>query len=98
MNDRRTFFGRFSSLTAALFAGNSIASAQQSTAGQGGMGQMDMRNMQPATGTAPVTPGASPGATSTSPVRVTTLDVADLPFTEDNGVKVFNLVAEPVKQ
>ena len=31
-------------------------------------------------------------------MRVTTLDVADLPFTIDNGVKVFHLVAEPVKQ
>jgi FtsP/CotA-like multicopper oxidase with cupredoxin domain len=31
-------------------------------------------------------------------VAVTTLDVADLPFTMDNGVKVFNLIAEPVKQ
>jgi manganese oxidase len=29
---------------------------------------------------------------------VTSLDIADLPFTLDNGVKVFNLVAEPVKQ
>ena len=29
---------------------------------------------------------------------VQTPDVADLPFTIDNGVKVFNLVAEPVKQ
>jgi hypothetical protein len=33
-----------------------------------------------------------------SPVAVTTLDIGDLPFTTDNGVKVFNLVAEPVKQ
>jgi FtsP/CotA-like multicopper oxidase with cupredoxin domain len=103
MNDRRTFLERFSSLTAALFAG-SKASAQQSTGGQGGMGQMDMRNMQPATGRPPQSgplpfkPGASPGANSTLPVRVTTLDVADLPFTMDNGVKVFSLVAEPVKQ
>ena len=32
------------------------------------------------------------------PVRVQTPDVADLPFTVDNGVKVFHLVAEPVKR
>ena len=38
---------------------------------------------------------AQPGPTS---VPVTTLDVADLPFTMDHGVKVFHLVAEPVKQ
>jgi manganese oxidase len=31
-------------------------------------------------------------------VKVVTPDVADLPFTLDNGVKVFHLVAEPVKQ
>ncbi len=33
-----------------------------------------------------------------SSVPVTTLDVPDLPFTMDGGVKVFKLVAEPVKQ
>src|SRR6476646_6336491 len=30
--------------------------------------------------------------------RVETPDIADLPFTVDNGTKVFNLIAEPVKQ
>src|SRR6476659_8109976 len=33
-----------------------------------------------------------------SPVMVETPDIKDLPFTTANGVKVFNLVAEPVKQ
>jgi manganese oxidase len=32
------------------------------------------------------------------PVPVVTPDIADLPFAMDNGVKVFRLVAEPVKQ
>jgi FtsP/CotA-like multicopper oxidase with cupredoxin domain len=32
------------------------------------------------------------------PVPVVTPDIADLPFAMDNGVKVFQLVAEPVKQ
>jgi hypothetical protein len=32
------------------------------------------------------------------PVPVITPDIADLPYTIDNGVKVFHLVAEPVKQ
>jgi manganese oxidase len=32
------------------------------------------------------------------PVRVVTPDIADLPFAMDNGVKVFQLVAEPVRQ
>lgn len=31
-------------------------------------------------------------------VPVTTLDIGDLPFQIDNGVKIFHLVAEPVKQ
>ncbi len=33
-----------------------------------------------------------------APVPVQTPDIGDLPFTVDNGVKVFHLVAEPVKQ
>jgi manganese oxidase len=32
------------------------------------------------------------------PVRVETPDITDLPFTIDNGTKVFHLIAEPVKQ
>ena len=35
-------------------------------------------------------------AAATQPVL--TPDITDLPFTMDNGVKVFNLIAEPVKQ
>jgi FtsP/CotA-like multicopper oxidase with cupredoxin domain len=37
-------------------------------------------------------------AQSNTPLPVVTPDVADLPFTIDNGVKVFHLIAEPVKQ
>ena len=33
-----------------------------------------------------------------NPARVETPDIADLPFTVDNGTKVFHLIAEPVKQ
>ncbi len=32
------------------------------------------------------------------PIHVATPDIADLPFTVDNGTKVFHLIAEPVKQ
>jgi len=41
-----------------------------------------------------------PGRSSDSggPVPVVTPDIADLPFTMDAGVKVFHLIAEPVKQ
>src|SRR5476651_1091997 len=42
--------------------------------------------------------GLLPAQQAGSQVPVTTLDIGDLPFTFDNGVKVFNLVAEPVKQ
>src|SRR5260370_37658460 len=37
-------------------------------------------------------------AATGSNVRVTSLDIADLPCSVDNGVKVFHLIAEPVKQ
>jgi FtsP/CotA-like multicopper oxidase with cupredoxin domain len=37
-------------------------------------------------------------AAASAPVPVVTPDIPDLPFTMENGVKVFHLVAEPVKQ
>jgi hypothetical protein len=43
-------------------------------------------------------PVAMQPPTAGRPVPVLTPDIADLPFTVDNGVKVFHLVAEPVKQ
>ena len=36
--------------------------------------------------------------TDAQPVLAQTPDIKDLPFTADNGVKVFHLIAEPVKQ
>ena len=42
--------------------------------------------------------GAGAQAELTAAVPVLTPDVADLAFTIDNGVKVFHLTAEPVKQ
>jgi FtsP/CotA-like multicopper oxidase with cupredoxin domain len=71
MNHRRAFLNRISALSAGLFAGKELLSADRET-----------------TTTLPET--VSP--------PVTTLDVGDLPFTWDGGVKVFNLVAEPVQQ
>lgn len=38
------------------------------------------------------------GMSAEPAIRINTPDVADLPYTMDNGVKVFRLVAEPVKQ
>ena len=87
-----------------MFAGRVLLPAQQPKPAQGGMGQMDMQHgtMQHPNATQPaanmrVTPGTGPSGSGT-PVPVTTLDVGDLPFTMDNGIKVFSLVAEPVKQ
>jgi hypothetical protein len=104
-SNRRAFFTKLTSLSASIFAGRNLLSAQQPKPTQGGMGQMEMQhgNMQHPSSTQPaanvqVTPGAGSSSTGTSSVPVTTLDVGDLPFTIENGVKVFNLVAEPVKQ
>src|SRR5260370_33122889 len=101
-SNRRDFFARLSSLSAGLFAGRRILSAQQS---KDGMGQMDMRqgamqqrSMQQPAANVRVTPGAPTSRAATTFVPVTTPDVGDLPFTMDAGIKVFNLVAEPVKQ
>src|SRR5438046_2277550 len=103
MNNRRAFLNRISALSASLFAGRTVLTAQKKS--QAGMDQMDMQhgNMQhsPTSQTLEsgrVTPASRTSGTVASPVPVTTLDVADLPFTMDNGVKVFNLIAEPVKQ
>jgi manganese oxidase len=41
---------------------------------------------------------ATQPAKSQSPAAVVTPDIAELPFAMENGVKVFHLVAEPVKQ
>jgi hypothetical protein len=104
-SNRRAFFTRLTSLSASIFAGRGLLLAQQPKPTQSGMGQMDMQhgNMQHPAGTPPkanvhVTPGTGSSSAGSSPVPVTTPDIPDLPFTIDNGVKVFNLVAEPVKQ
>ncbi len=101
--NRRDFFTRLTSLGAGLWAGRGSMSAQHD---MGQMDHMQHRNMKdgampPPSKTQParevgVTPGK--GAPSAGSVPVVTLDVADLPFRMDNGVKVFNLIAEPVKQ
>jgi len=105
-SNRRAFFTKLTSLSAGIFAGRRLLSAQQTKPTPDSMDQMDMRhgNMQhpstppPATNVRVTPPAKSAASTSHSPVPVTTLDVGDLPFTIDNGIKVFNLIAEPVKQ
>jgi len=89
--NRRDFFSRVTSLAAGLWAGK--AAAQQS---------MEHMHMQP-----PPAPAAKPpsppmripaGDIARGSTPAVTPDIPDLPFTLDNGVKVFHLVAEPVKQ
>ncbi len=99
MNNRRVFFSKLSSLSAGLFAETRLLSAQQKGPQNGAMGQMDMQHTAAPQPTATMRVQAGENAVRGGlPVPVTTLDVGDLPFTTDNGVKVFNLVAEPVKQ
>ena len=104
-SNRRDFFTKLSSLSASIFAGRGLLAAQQTNA-PGGMGQMDHMqhgNMQRPSSTQPATnvrvaAGANTNGSPPRAVLVTTPDIPDLPFTMDNGVKVFNLIAEPVKQ
>ena len=102
MSNRRDFFSKISALSAGLFAGRCAVSGQQNANGQDGMSQMNMQHgTPPGTQTSTklrVMPNQNSSSTNQTPVPVTTLDVGDLPFTLDNGVKVFHLVAEPVKQ
>ncbi len=78
--NRRDFFTKLSSISASIFAGRSLLSAQAKGS-----------QVRVATGA-----NTSAGASSSAPVA--TPDIADLPFTMEGGVKVFKLIAEPVKQ
>ena len=55
-------------------------------------------NMPGPGGQVRVAPNINPAGVARGSVPCVTQDVGDLPFTMDNGVKVFNLIAEPVKQ
>ena len=98
-NNRRDFFARLTSLSASIFAGRGLLSAQQAP-----MDHMQHGQMQHPSGAEPVAtkvrvaPSANPSGVAPGSVPVETLDIGNLPFTMDNGVKVFNLIAEPVKQ
>jgi manganese oxidase len=59
-----------------------------------GAGVAAVARVTPAQQARPTEANQPPGAL----VGAQTPDIKDLPFTLDNGVKVFNLVAEPVKQ
>ncbi len=100
-SNRRDFFTKLSSLSAGIFAGRGLLSAQQPKNSQGGMDQME--HMQQPSPKQPskqvrVGSGVNTSGVATGPLLVTTPDIADLPFTMENGVKVFHVIAEPVKQ
>ncbi len=100
-SNRRDFFTKLSSLSAGIFAGRGLLSEQQPKNAQGGMDQME--HMQQPSPKQPskqvrVGSGVNTSGVATGPLLVTTPDIADLPFTMENGVKVFHLIAEPVKQ
>src|SRR6202050_2617902 len=104
-SNRRDFFTKLSSLSASIFAGGGVlsAQAQESPSGMSQMEHMQHGNMQHPTSPRPstqvrVATGTNKSAGASGSVAVITPEVADLPFTMDGGVKVFNLIAEPVKQ
>ncbi|MGH9344681.1 MAG: multicopper oxidase family protein [Terriglobia bacterium] len=83
MNDRRRFFRN--ALSFGLGAG--LISASSAEARQ--------KKAPGAKGAQPQSPGGRSGKV---PVPVQTPDLEDLPYSVDNGVKVFHLITEPVKQ
>ena len=101
-NSRREFF-RKGLLGAGLMASGEAWAKQQGGSSTQQPMPMNMGNMpmpmpmpmtKPKHAEIPPTPSV-PGA---GLLMVETPDVSQLPFTFDNGVKVFNLVAEPVKR
>jgi manganese oxidase len=90
MSNRRTFLQRALGLSAGLTAG--LAAAPQLFADEA-------TRRGPDSGSArPIHDLARTGSGGARNIPVTTPDLADLPFTLDNGTKVFHLIAEPVKR
>ncbi|MDQ1452474.1 MAG: manganese oxidase [Acidobacteriaceae bacterium] len=85
-NNRRSFLQRALGLSAGLVAAPSLFADEATRLG-------------PDSGSArPILELARSGSGNAHNIPVTAPDVADLPFTVDNGTKVFHLIAEPVKQ
>ncbi|HEX4004395.1 MAG TPA: copper oxidase [Candidatus Acidoferrales bacterium] len=88
---RRGFLRNATLFGTSLFAASEVARAERQDTGQGGHEGMQMP-MPEAQHQSRERPGAQ------AFVPVVTPDGADLPFAMDGSVKVFHLVAEPVKQ
>ena len=97
IRNRREFFTRLTSLGAGLWAG-SQALAQQNQPAQHEYTDIrhDRHEAEAEVKTSHSKTSERPSAPTS--VAVQTPDVPDLPFTLDNGVKVFHLIAEPVKR
>jgi len=88
-SNRRSFLARALGLGAGLSAGLVAAPLFADEATRRG----------PDSGSArPILELARTGSGNARNIPVTTPDVADMPFTLENGTKVFHLIAEPVKQ
>jgi manganese oxidase len=86
MSNRRSFLQRALGVGAGLFATRRLFADEATHRG-------------PDSGSArPILEAARSGSGAGRNIPVATPDVADLPFTVDNGTKVFHLIAEPVKQ
>ncbi len=82
MNSRRTF----------------LQGAVNAIAGLGGASQLPGMNRPLPLESHPVRPNASDRITDIAPIPIIAPDVKNLAFTIDNGAKVFQLIAEPVKR
>jgi manganese oxidase len=85
-NNRRSFLARALGLSAGLAAAPRLFADEATRRGP------DSGSARPIHEAARISSGPARN------VPVTTPDVPDMPFTVENGVKVFHLVAEPVKQ
>lgn len=92
MSNRRSFFRNM------LGAGASFSTASaSSTAPYESQRHLDQPYLTPSLYPYPST-SRTAGALQRPPVPVLTPDLPDAPFTVDNGVKVFHLIAEPVRR
>jgi manganese oxidase len=99
-NGRRTFIQRIVGLSAGVVASTKALAMQQRGQEMPCMPGMEMPGC-PNTSSKQSAPGKTSNrqpAPRGIVVPVVTPDVPDLPFEMDNGIKVFHLVAEPVKQ
>src|SRR5271155_4678476 len=75
-----------------------LQGAINAIAGLGGASQLLGMNQPLPVESHPVRPNASDRSTGIAPIPVIAPDVKNLAFTIDNGAKVFQLIAEPVKR